>query len=197
MLWAPAALPGTAVPCRQSGQVTSEQKKTLALGSLTLSGPPAAWCVTHWGSPGASAEVLGTLHRQSGGEGTRVGGLCWGVMLSPVSQLHLLCLSNSGWHHLLVPSSSLGLPVCGRVGACPHLASVARAEAGWAPSSSGHLGMGAASMTAATVTVTPTASIRCPSAAPHSTAMCPGTARPAPPPSPPRTAVATRMRSRL
>lgn len=59
----------------ESGQVTSEQKKTLALGSLTLSGPPAAWCVTHWGSPGASAEVLGTFHRQSGGEGTRVGGL--------------------------------------------------------------------------------------------------------------------------
>lgn len=166
----------------ESGQVTSEQKKTCAPGSLRLSGPPAAWCVTHWGSPAVSAEVSGTLHRHSGGEGAEVGGCDWGVMLSPVSQLHPLCLFDSGWRHPRVPSSSLGFPVCGSVGVCPHPASVARAEAGWAPSSSGHLGMGAASMTAATVTVTPTASTRCPSAAPRSTAMCPGTARPAPPP---------------
>lgn len=75
VLWAPAALPGTAVPHSQSGQVTSEQKKTWAPGSLTLSGPPAAWCVAHWDSPGASAEVLGTLHGHTGGEGTQAGGL--------------------------------------------------------------------------------------------------------------------------
>lgn len=59
----------------ESGQMTSEQKKTWALGSLTLSGPHVAWCVTHWDSPEASAEVLGTLHRHRGGEGAQVGGL--------------------------------------------------------------------------------------------------------------------------
>lgn len=181
----------------ESGQVTSEQKKTWAPGSLTLSGPPAVWCVTHWDSPGASARCWAPSIGIVVVRAPRLVGCGWAIMLSPVSQLHLLCLSDSGWHHPLAPSSSLGFPVCGSVGACPHPASIARAETGWAPSSSGHLGMGAESMTAATVTVTPTASTHCPSAAPHSTATCPGTARPAPPPSPPPTAAATRMRSRL
>lgn len=35
-------------------------------------------------------------------------GCDWGVMLSPVSQLHLLCLSNSGWHHPLSPAPAWG-----------------------------------------------------------------------------------------
>lgn len=101
---------------------------------------------------------------------------------------------------LLVPWLPRGAFCCAvgrRVGTRPHSASVVRAEGGWAPSSSGRPGTGAASTTAATVTVTPTASTRCPSAAPRSTVTCPGTARPAPPPSPPPTAVATRTRSRL
>ena len=63
-----------------------------------------------------------------------------------------------------------------------------RAEAGWAPFSSGHQAMAACTMTTVTATATPTASTRSQWAAPPSRAMCPGTVRPAPPHSPPPTA---------
>lgn len=72
-----------------------------------------------------------------------------------------------------------------------------RVEVGWAPSSCGHRVMEGESATAATVTDTPTVSTRSPSAAPRSTAMCRGTARPVPQPSPPPTAAETSTRNRL
>lgn len=69
------ALLGTAIPHKQSGQVTSEQKMIWALGSHTLSGPPAPGV-----SPtGTTLEPLlrcwAPLHRHSGDEGSQVAGL--------------------------------------------------------------------------------------------------------------------------
>jgi len=177
----------------------AERKKTSVLGSPASAGPPASQSLACRGS-------LGILRGNGGAEGWGAGcpgsGLAGGIPLSP---LHLLSPSCSGYGlpgACTVPSSpapAWGFPTYGSArdtSAGPHPASVARAEGGWAPSSSGHPGTGAASTTAATVTVTPTASTRCPSAAPRSTVTCPGTARPAPPPSPPPTAAATRTRSR-
>ncbi|KAL0189567.1 hypothetical protein M9458_016666, partial [Cirrhinus mrigala] len=65
-----------------------------------------------------------------------------------------------------------------------------------APSSCGLRGTAAERRTAATATATPIASTRCRSAAARRTATCPGTARPARPPSPQPTAVEASMRNR-
>lgn len=80
---------------------------------------------------------------------------------------------------------------------CARILLLFRVAVGEAPSLCGHLVTVAGRKTAATVTATPTASTHFQSAAAHSTAMCHGTARPAPPPSPPPTAVEDSMRNRL